>query len=90
MKKYEIHTKLQDGTPILIRPLRPEDKESIKEGFERISLKPGETKTVTFNISPEQLQFYNLDMERVVEPGEFEIMVGTNSVDLSTVLLRVE
>jgi RimJ/RimL family protein N-acetyltransferase len=37
MKKYEIHTKLDDGTPILIRPLRPDDKESIKEGFERIS-----------------------------------------------------
>lgn len=51
------------------------------KGFERITLNPGETKTVTFEITPEKLRFYNRDMKRVVEPGIFEIMVGGNSKD---------
>jgi beta-glucosidase len=49
--------------------------------FKRISLVKGETNTVDFLIIPEKLQFYNKEMERVVEPGEFELMVGRNSVD---------
>ncbi len=60
------------------------------KGFQRISLEPGERRTVSFVISPDKLQFYNLSMERVVEPGEFEIMVGTSSVDLTSVILRVK
>lgn len=59
------------------------------KGFERIHLERGETKTVEFQITPEKLQFYNEDMERVVEPGEFEIMVGTNSVEYLTAKLQV-
>ena len=49
--------------------------------FRRISLEKGETKTVEFTITPEKLQFYNLEMKRVVEPGEFLVMAGTSSVD---------
>jgi len=60
------------------------------KGFQRMSLKPGETKTASFVITPDKLQFYDLSMERVVEPGEFEIMVGTSSVDLSSVSLWIE
>jgi beta-glucosidase len=52
------------------------------KGFQRISLKPGETKTVTLEITPEKLAFHNIDMEFIVEPGEFEIMVGDSSRDL--------
>ena len=48
-------------------------------GFKRISLKPKETKTVTLEINPEHLAFHNIDMKFVVEPGEFEIMVGNSS-----------
>jgi len=59
------------------------------KGFKRITLEPGETKTVALSITPEKLQFYNINMERVVEPGEFEIMVGTSSVDYKTVKLTV-
>ena len=59
------------------------------KGFKRITLEPGETRTVALSITPEKLQFYNIDMERVVEPGEFEIMVGTSSVDYQTVNLIV-
>jgi len=58
--------------------------------FKRITLEPGETKTVTLSITPEKLQFYNINMVRVVEPGEFEIMVGTSSVDFTSVPLYVE
>ena len=77
---------------LYIRDKKSSVTRPVKElkGFQRISLQPGETKTLTFTISKEELQFYNLQMERVVEPGEFEIMVGTNSVDLSSVLLKVE
>ena len=64
----------------------------IKElkGFERISIKPGETRTVTFNIGPEELRFYNREMKRVVEPGSFKVMVGPNSVDLTSLSLEVQ
>lgn len=50
-------------------------------GFQRITLKPGETKTVSFRITPEHLAFTNIDMQWAVEPGEFEIMVGPSSRD---------
>jgi beta-glucosidase len=55
-------------------------------------LLPGETKTVTLDITPESLAFYDVNMEYVVEPGEFEIMVGTSSgdSDLQKVILTVE
>ncbi|HEY9231063.1 MAG TPA: fibronectin type III-like domain-contianing protein, partial [Blastocatellia bacterium] len=43
-------------------------------GFQRISLQPGETRTVTFAITPDKLWFWNRDMKRVVEPGLFDIM----------------
>jgi beta-glucosidase len=63
----------------------------IKElkAFERISLAPGESKTVSFALGPEAFRMWNASMQRVVEPGEFEIMVGPNSVDLKTALLTI-
>jgi len=56
----------------------------IKElrGFRRVTLNPGETKTVEFTLGPEELSFFNREMQRVVEPGSFKVMVGGNSVDL--------
>jgi beta-glucosidase len=57
--------------------------------FKRISLAPGETKTVTFTITPDKLAFFNLNMERMVEPGWFDIMVGTSSVKYQTAKLEV-
>jgi beta-glucosidase len=51
------------------------------KGFEKIWLEPGEKKTVTLEISSEELAFYDVHMNYVVEPGEFEIMVGTSSRD---------
>ncbi|WP_258097706.1 beta-glucosidase BglX [Marinoscillum pacificum] len=52
------------------------------KGFEKVLINGGETKTVSFEITPEDLKFYNSDLEFVWEPGEFEIMVGTNSRDV--------
>jgi beta-glucosidase len=52
------------------------------KGFQKVWLKPGEKKTVTLEVSPEALAFYDLQMNYVVEPGEFEIMIGTSSRDL--------
>ena len=54
------------------------------KGFERIHLKKGESRTVSFDITAEQLKFYNSALDWVCEPGEFEVMVGGNSRDVQT------
>src|SRR2546422_1469817 len=57
--------------------------------FKRVSLAPGEGKMVEFTITPDKLSFLNLNMESVVEPGWFDIMVGTSSANYQTVKLEV-
>ncbi len=52
------------------------------KGFQKISLKPGESKTVSFTITPEDLKFYNYDLKYDWEAGEFQIMIGTNSKEV--------
>ncbi|MDD2415921.1 MAG: fibronectin type III-like domain-contianing protein, partial [Parabacteroides sp.] len=47
--------------------------------FDRIALKAGETKTVTFTLPVEELAFWNIDMQHVVEAGDFNLWVGPNS-----------
>jgi beta-glucosidase len=61
------------------------------KGFERVSLQPRETKTVELSITPESLAFYDIAMRFVVEPGDFDVMVGSSSrdQDLQTVTLTV-
>ena len=51
------------------------------KGFQRVALQPGESKRITFTLTPEHLRYYNLEMERVVEPGTFKVMVGGSSRD---------
>ena len=60
---------------------------AVKElkGFQKIMLSPGETKEVKFSVTPEQLKFYNSNLEYNWEPGEFEVQVGGNSVDVKKV-----
>ena len=62
------------------------------KGFDRVTIEPDKTKTVSFEITPEHLSFYDINMDYVVEPGEFKIMVGNSSrdQDLQTALLTVE
>lgn len=57
--------------------------------FKRISLAPGESKAVEFVITPAKLSFLDLNMNRVVEPGWFDIMVGTSSAKYQTAKLEV-
>jgi len=59
------------------------------KGFKRVHLKPGETKTVEFKLTPAELGYYNLEMTWVVEPGTFQIMVGPNSVETTRAPLQV-
>ena len=51
-------------------------------GFTRVDLAPGESKTVHFTLGADQLSLWNRQMKRVVEPGEFKIMVGSSSRDI--------
>jgi len=52
------------------------------KGFQKVMLKKGESKKITFNITPEDLKFYNGDLKYDWEPGEFDIMIGTSSSDV--------
>lgn len=71
---------------LYIRDLVGSITRPVKElkGFEKISLEPGESKTVTFTITPELLKFYNYDLKYDYEPGDFAIMIGSNSRDVQT------
>ena len=62
------------------------------KGYQRISLKKGETKKVDFKINKETLAFYDINMEYCVEPGEFKIMTGSSSDDndLQSIILEVD
>ena len=67
---------IRDMVGSVVRPVKE------LKGFQRISLKKGESKKVTFTIDAELLKFYNAKLDFVCEPGEFEVMVGPNSRDV--------
>jgi beta-glucosidase len=90
------NTGKREGSEVVqlyIRDLVSSVTRPVKElkGFQKISLRPGETKTVALEITPDSLAFYDVKMKYVVEPGEFEIMVGNSSRnhDLQKVVLTV-
>jgi beta-glucosidase len=60
------------------------------KGFERVTLAPGEQRIVRFTLTPDTFRIWNDKMEHVVEPGEFEIMTGANSVELDSVTLSIQ
>lgn len=76
---------IRDRVSSVTRPIKE------LKGFRKIHLAPGETQTVTFEITPESLSFYDIEMEYRVEPGEFEIQAGNSSrdADLQKVVLTV-
>ena len=60
------------------------------KGFQRIHLAAGESKEVSFEITPDMLKFYNADLHHIIEPGDFQIMVGASSKDVRTETLNVK
>ena len=74
---------IRDQVSSVTRPLKE------LRGFERVSLSPGEKKTVTFTLGPEALALYDEKMVRVVEPGLFDVMVGGSLESLSKASLEV-
>jgi beta-glucosidase len=67
---------LHDKVASVVRPVKELKK------FQRIALQPGETKTVEFTITPKDLSMYDYDLNWGVEPGEFEVMIGSSSQDI--------
>ena len=63
--------------------------EKTLRGFKRLNIKKGETKNVEFTLTPDELGLYNREMKFVVEPGDFEVMVGGNSTDLQKLTFKV-
>lgn len=77
----------RDGAEVVqlyIRDLVGSVTRPVKElkGFEKIFLKAGESRKVSFSITPELLKFYNYDLQFVCEPGDFDVMIGGNSRDV--------
>lgn len=81
--KYEgeevVQLYVRDEVASITRPIKE------LKGFEKIKLKVGESRTVTFDVKDEQLGFYNNQMKFVVEKGDFTFMVGGNSRDLQEI-----
>lgn len=86
--KYEgteiVQLYVQDKFASVTRPVK-----ELKR-FERISLKPGETKQITFTLPIEELAFWNINMKKVVEPGDFVLWVAPNSVDGNSTEFKVK
>lgn len=78
-----------DGAEVVqlyIRDLVGSVTRPVKElkGFEKVFIKAGESKTVSFRITPELLKFYNYNLDYVFEPGDFDVMIGGNSHDVKS------
>jgi beta-glucosidase len=74
---------IRDEVSSVTRPVRE------LKGFQRLSLAEGESKRVTFRITPDKLEFYNREMKRVVEPGKFSVMIGGDSKAVLTQTFEV-
>ena len=89
------NTGKRDGAEVVqlyIRDLVGSITRPVKElkGFEKIFLKAGERKTVTFKITPELLRFYDYDLKQVAEPGDFDVMIGGDSRNVRSARLTLK
>ena len=77
---------------LYIRDMVASISRPVKElkGFQRIHLATGESKQVSFEITPDMLKFYNIELKHVIEPGDFQIMVGANSREVKTLNFNVK
>ncbi len=90
-----MNTGSRDGTEVVqlyIRDITASITRPVKElkGFEKIAIEKGQTVTVNFNLTKDDLSFYNNKGEKIFEPGDFEVMVGTNSVDVIAEIIAWE
>ncbi len=76
--KEVVQLYLQDMEASMVRPVKE------LKGFRKISLEPGESRRVDFVITPGMLAFYNQELEPVIEPGSFRILIGSNSEEVKT------
>jgi beta-glucosidase len=67
---------IHDRFASLVRPVK-----ELKD-FRKVFLKPEETKSITFTLTPEKLSFYNGQLQFVAEPGDFDVMIGSSSADI--------
>ena len=89
------NTGKRDGAEVVqlyIRDLVGSITRPVKElkGFEKIFLKAGQSKTVTFKITPELLRFYDYDLKQVAEPGDFDVMIGGDSRNVRSARLTLK
>jgi len=82
--KEVVQLYIKDEIGSVTRP----DKEL--KGFEKITLNPGEAKTVSFTITPKMLEFTGLTMEKILEAGDYTVMIGTSSKEGLTAQFRLE
>ena len=87
--RYRHHKGNHDGyetVQIYLRDIYAEVARPVKElkGFDRIFLKKGESREVKFVLTEDDLKFYNSGLQYIYEPGEFDVMIGTNSRDVQT------
>ena len=60
------------------------------KGFQKVFLKAGESKTVSFKINADLLKFYNYDIDYVCEPGDFDVMIGGDSRNVKSARFTLE
>jgi beta-glucosidase len=82
----------EEVVQLYVRDVVGSSTRPVKElkGFRKIALKKGESQTVTFTLTADDLRFYNHDMQYVYEPGEFRVYVGTSSSDVQEAGFRLE
>ena len=75
---------IHDKVASISRPVRE------LKGFKRIHLNAGESKDVSFDITPDLLRFYDANLKEVLEPGQFDLMIGASSINNKTTLFTVK
>jgi beta-glucosidase len=74
---------IRDLVGSIVRPVKE------LKGFQKVFLKKGESKEVSFAITAHVLKFFNNDLKEVVEPGDFKVFIGTNSNDVKEASFQV-
>ncbi len=82
----------QEVVQLYIRDLVGTVTRPVKElkGFQKVTIKAGETKNITFRLTVEDLKFYNYDLKYVAEKGDFKVFIGGNSRDVKEASFKLQ